>query len=335
MPLRHYKYNKGGALISALFITAICAMMAVALMMRERLLIHEGELVIQSDQAYLDLQGVQNWAKVQVLDFVAQGPAVTNPRPLQAVFSAIQLDNRQISGIIEDAQGKYNINNLQSVINQPQFVALLRAVAPGVSAEAAANIAQAITAWMTNGVQDRFYLSLKPPYRSGHTQMANITELRLVAGISPEIYEAIAPYIIALPLQQGVAPTAPALPVTPGAAMSAPAAPQTPININSASAFVFLTLNPNLSLSQAESLVACRSRSGLFSNTQTFMANCVKPLNLPQTVTLGNITAQSNYYLVYADAITGNRALQLTSLLAVSQDSTNKLKVSVEWQSFH
>ena len=65
------------------------------------------------------------------------------------------------------------------------------------------------------------------------------------------------------------------------------------------------------------------------------MANCVKPLNLPQTATLTNITTQSNYYLVYADAIKDNRALQLTSLLAVSQDSTNKLKVSVEWQSFH
>ena len=55
--------NHGGALISALFITALAVVLATALAVQQRLMIHEGNLVMHADQNYLNLQSMQLIAK--------------------------------------------------------------------------------------------------------------------------------------------------------------------------------------------------------------------------------------------------------------------------------
>ncbi|EKD91990.1 MAG: type II secretory pathway protein LspK [uncultured bacterium] len=321
--LMHRK-NRGGALISALFITAICAMMAVALIMRERLLIHEGELIMRSDQAYLNLEVVSDWAIASLEEFtisVASG----HPKSLQTVFPTVKLDDMKIEGMIVDAQSKFNLNDLKFSANQPRFIALLRAVDPNVLPDVASGVAESITAWMTTGAQNRYYLSLNPPYRSSYAKLANVSELRLIAGVTPEIYNALLPYVVALPLRAAVAAVS---------VSSTSSEPQTPININTASAPVLLTVNPSMGLSQAENLIACRKQSGGFVNTQDFINNCVQPAHLSPTAFSG-ITTLSSFYLVYSEAEIKNTLVQLTSLLVTRVDNNNKLNVLVEWQALH
>lgn len=329
------RLTKGGALISALFITAICAMMAVALAVRQRLLIHEGELIIRADQAYLDLQGVQYWAMAQIQQFLAQKNAI-HQQPLLTKFAPIKLDGMTIWGDIEDAQGKFNLNDLMNSANQPRFVKL--ATADGIPADIAANIAQVITAWVTNAIndtQDRYYLTLHPPYRAPHFPMADKSELRLVAGVTPEIYQALSPDVIALPVQKTTPQSPSASSETPpeaeNSAQSGVSA--TPINVNSASAAVFLTLDPKMNIAQANNLVACRKQhNGYFMHQQDFISACGQHA---QGLSLSPITTHSAYYLVHAFAQRKDVTMQLTSLLVARQDRDNKLRVLVEWQSFH
>lgn len=74
------------------------------------------------------------------------------------------------------------------------------------------NMFGAINAWINStnivaGTMDQYdqeYSRANPPYRSPHSLMVSVSELRTVQGITPEIYNAISPYIVALPEQTSI-----------------------------------------------------------------------------------------------------------------------------------
>ena len=310
--------HKGSALVSAIFITAIAAMIATALAVQQRLLIHEGELVTRADQAYLNLQSMQYTAEMAVKTYAVALANQKKPSdalvPLETKLPDIKINNSVLSGTIDDEQGKFNINDLVYSANQPRFVALLQAVIPQTSLQQAYAIAKAITAWMTNNSSDAYYLKLNPAYRASETQMANISELQLVSGVTPDIYSALEPYVTALPIQTSLT-----------------GASGTPINVNSASAPVLLITNPSLTLSKAENIVACRKQYGGFIDTTTFITDCVKPEGI---TAMNNITTTSTYFLSQTQAQYADHVIALTSLLVTQIQKDNTLKVTIVWQSF-
>lgn len=319
---------RGGALISALFITAIAVMIAVALAMQSRLLIHEGELTMNADQTYLNLQGMQQLTRLIVENYAVKWATISKTQnstapfvPLPTVLPKIKMHQATVWGTLDDEQGKFNINDLQNATNQARFIALLQAVVQGLSQQQSDAIAKAITAWLTNGSQDAYYVSLHPPYRSSQTTMANVSELRLVNGVTPEIYAALAPYITALPV-----PAASAVPPA-----TTPAAVETPINVNSAAAPVLLTMDPQLTLQQAQSLVTCRQQFGGFTSVGAFIANCGSQAAV---TTLPNATVTSHYFLAQAMTEQNGHTLILNSLLVTQLQKNNTLKVVIGWQSF-
>lgn len=325
------RYKKGGALISALFITALAAILATALAMQQRLLIHEGSLIIDADQDYLNLQGEQLTAKNYIVSYVQQFAtqnAMQSFVPLVMELPTVKINNTTIGGHIENEQGKFNVNDLQSFQNQWRFVALLRAVDTAVSSAQALAIAKSITAWMTTGSDDQYYLSLHPAYRSSQTQMANTSELRLIKGVTPAIFQAVEPYVTALPENMmsmiPVTSPQPSQPAPPSALTVSGIA----IDVNAASAPVLLTLNPTVTLAQAQDIVNCRQQQGGFTNTQLFMTQCAKGM------TLNNITVQSRYFSVHSSGIAARSIVQLKSLLVTQMRKNNTLKVQTVWQSF-
>jgi general secretion pathway protein K len=331
----------GGALISALFITAIAAIISVALAMQQRLLIHEGELVLNADQSYLNLQGMQLTAEDNVQEYVMQwmNPKQMPPQftPLKNVLPEVKINDSILNGVIDDEQGKFNLNDLVYTANQSNFVALLQAVVQGISPQESDNIAKAITAFISNNSQDPYYLSLNPAYRSPQNEMVNISELRLVNGVTPLIFSALAPYITALPIKKPSQHTAIPAANAPATTPTTPTTPTQPdetatqININSASAPVLLAADPTMTLAQAERLVQCRKRSGEFTNVAAFIKSCAQPAGI---TALNNIGTTSQYFLVRSQDIFNHHAVMLNSLLVTRVTKDNKLKIIVVWQSF-
>lgn len=312
------KTHRGSALISAIFITAIAAMIAMAMAMQQHLLIHESSLVINADQDYFMLQGMQYEAELAVQKYAVALANIKNPSDtfvsLETQLPTIKTNKMVLSGTIDDEQGKFNLNNLANSANQSQFVALLQAVMPQISTQKAYVIAKAITTWITNNSEDSYYLTLHPSYRAPQGQMANISELQLVAGITPDIYSALESYVTALPIQASLTGVS-----------------GTPINVNSASAPVLLITNPSLTLSKAENIVACRKQHGGFIDTTTFITDCVKPEGI---ATMNNITTASTYFLSQAQAQYADHVITLTSLWVTQIQKDNTLKVAMVWQSF-
>lgn len=321
--------SPGGALISALFITAIVAILATALAVEQRLLIHEGNLLLNADQSYLNLQYVQLKGEDLVKKYAHQFLILTNPsvnlNPLEDKITLKQLGKMTVSGEIDDEQGKFNLNDLVYMQNQQRFVALLRGVMT-ISKEKAYDIAKSITAFMMTGNDNAYYLKLNPPYQSSKQEMANVTELRLIKGVSAEIYQKLKPYVTALPITKPAA-------ITPiqAPASQVPASMTTKINVNSAKKYVFLAADPALHSSQLNGLMACE-KQGPFSQLALFL-NCAKEAQIP--IASNALTTQSHYFFVHAKAEYDHQLSNLDSLLVTQRDKNNKLNVNLVWQDFY
>lgn len=318
--MRNYRQrNHAGALITALFITAICAMLSVAIIVAQQLLIHESILTKSVDQIYWNLQGMQK------TEIAAIGNYIINGGKLQTAFPNTQIDNTTLWGTIDIEQGKFNINDLVYPQNQIAFVSMLKALAPTLSTDACQQIADNITLWLTGHANDAYYFSQNPPYRAAGVPMANISELRLVQGITDKLYQALAPNLTALAIQL------PTPSREPNNNTPAPPAVQTSIDVNGASAPVLLTTDPTLTLAQAQSIIACRDQFGGFTDMNTFQTDCETPLGISN---LGELTVHSPYFLVKAYAKTGNRISILSALLVTEIKKDNTLKAVIVWQSF-
>lgn len=327
----------GGALISALFIAAIVSMLATALAVQERLVIHAVGLGVDADRSYLSLELMQLAAKKRIADYAARWMVAENNKtavvtPLHTALPVMQLENATLRGIISDEQAKYNLNNLTNTNNQTQFTTLLRTVCPDVLPENASAIASAIMAWMTTGTDDADYLSQNPPYRSSRQVFADITELRLIIGVTPKIYNCLKPYVTALPVMAAtqVVSSDEDFIAQPGGQPTQSTV--TPVNINTVSAPVLMAVNPVLTAAQATSLIACRQRfGGTVNSIAQFTSSCAQPINI---TTLNNLATQSQYFLVHAERAVKDHRWALNRLMVTHLKKNNTLSVSTVWQSF-
>lgn len=88
---------------------------------------------------------------------------------------------------------------------RPQFVRLMRLL--NVPVQVAEQIAGGTADWIDSdqdqqamGAEDGAYLGRETPYRTADTLMADPSELRAVAGMTPEIYATLRPWICTLPI---------------------------------------------------------------------------------------------------------------------------------------
>ena len=104
----------------------------------------------------------------------------------------------------------------------------------------------------------------------------------------------------------------------------------TPININTANAFVLLTLSDQLTIGKAKALEACRRSHGEFLTIDAYNETCTKGLGIDK---LQNITTHSPYLLVNSIVTQDHQQLRLNSLITTQQDPKSKrYRGVVIWQ---
>lgn len=98
-----------------------------------------------------------------------------------------------------------------------------------------------------NGAEDDYYTRLPTPYRAANRPLADVSELRLIKGVTPEIYAKLAPYVVAWPKIL-------------------------PINVNTAPVEVLMSISPGLDRTAAEAIVHQRDAQP-FASLQSFTAS--------------------------------------------------------------
>lgn len=259
--------NSGSALLTALFIMSIVAIIATALTVRTQGDIQQVHAIIQHDKQYLAAQAVKYWAINQLL---------THPKPARFPTSRQIYPGLIIDGEIKDLQAQFNINNLYQQNYQLLFSRLLKHAAPKMNLSKRLEIVSAITQWivMNPPAHDKFLDQyMRQHYFPGYQPMHSLSELRLVSGITPQIYHKIVPYITTLP-------------------------EITPLNIMTISPEILKTLGNELTKNQINKILELRDPN--YSSLAQSDEERYQPLIREYNIQTESITFKSQYFLVVA-----------------------------------
>ncbi|MCP4301700.1 MAG: type II secretion system minor pseudopilin GspK [Gammaproteobacteria bacterium] len=257
--MKHILRRRGVALITAMLITALAGSVAAGLSWDNALDVRRTMVMLYRDQAIQVAVGSEGWVSSILIDDKDNSQNDHLDEIWATEIPALPIDTEavqgEIFGRIEDLQGRFNINNLldgNGEIDQPSFEQFERLLTNlGLDARLAAITADWLDANQTegrpaagisDGAEDPFYTGLTPPYRTADQPLANVTELAALDGMDRQSFGILLPHVTALP-------------------------GRTPVNVNTATAPVLRSLGPNISESDAESLIAQRENGGFVDLT--------------------------------------------------------------------
>jgi len=215
--------QRGVALLIALLAVALAAVLIAGLLDRGELTLARTRNALRGEQAEAYAQALESYA-VEVLSKDApeedsHADAWANPLPPQPVPGGILI------GSLSDLNGCFNLNNLAGP-DSGAWVPVFQRLLTNLGADPA--IANEAKNWIGTAENvDGFYLAQPVPYRSAQRAFAHVSELRLVKGVTSDVYARVAPYVCALPAG-------------------------TMLNVNTASVPVLMALGPNITKAQAE-----------------------------------------------------------------------------------
>lgn len=299
--------KKGSALLSALFLMTLVAIAATAMSTRLQLDIYQTRLTLESDRLMLATQAISFWAMDSLLrpnTILKQknegGPVLVSPTSLASLYPDMTLN-----ASLYDLQARFNLNNLQDVTYQAMFFRLLKNKFKNVELKDLQYIVAATTNWISpyqpaRGVDAfmTFYAQQKPPYLPAFQLMQSVTEFRLVAGVSSEIYKMLLPQITALPTS-------------------------TPINLNTASAEMIKILGNGLTDAQLTEFLQLRDFKGSFKSSDILLL--VSQFQIPAA----QVTVESEYYLCTGQINAKEISLSYFIVLRRIKDRTGGMSVQV------
>ena len=251
--------NRGVALITAMLITALATLVAANLAWDNALDVRRTMVLLNSDQAVQVALGAESWV-IGILHQDLQDSETDHLGEIWAMqLPGFPIDGGDVTGTIQDLQGRFNINNLIDQNGQVEteslerFRRLLQAldIDPKFAGIAADWIDLDTEASFPDGAEDAIYTGLLPPYRSANQSLTSASELAALEGMDRQTFNILRPHITALP-------------------------GRTNINVNTATGAVLQSLDDNISVADVEGLIAERETAG-FADIQTAFQSLVTP----------------------------------------------------------
>ena len=209
--------ERGAALLAVLLLVAVTGAIAAAAMEKLRLSQALAANSVALDQARAYAIGVEQLALLTIDDMMVQSPDKTTlaggwngavrrvPLPNGGVAEARLRDGGNCFNLNSVAEGDPRTGLARRSTGVIQFANLMRVLQ--VPEGEARRIAEAAADWVDSdsvpgpaGAEDGAYAGGTAPYRTGNTLFADPGELRSVAGMTPEIYSRLRPWLCALPV---------------------------------------------------------------------------------------------------------------------------------------
>ena len=209
--------ERGAALLAVLVLVVIMAAIAAGAFERLRLSTAMAMNGAALDQARGYALGVEDLLALRIDDLAGADAYVTTlAGDWNGTARQIPLPGEGLAvGTVRDGGNCFNLNSLvqgeatTSLVQRPaaieQFVSLMAVL--GLPEPAARRVAGSTADWIDSddrpsppGGEDSAYSGSEPAYRTGNTLLADPSELRAIAGVTPEIYRALRPYVCALPV---------------------------------------------------------------------------------------------------------------------------------------
>ncbi len=204
------QHETGAALLTVLMLVAVIGVIAAASLERLRLSTRLTTNIAASDQARAYGYAAETLARTRIADLRAQDPEQRSRASWLGRDLPFPIDGGTATARLGDGGNCFNLNALVSgspdsgYAARPtgiaQFAALMTLI--GVRGGNAQSIAYASADWIDSdtaplpgGAEDGSYAGIRTP----NTLMADASELKTVAGVTPELYARIRPWVCALP----------------------------------------------------------------------------------------------------------------------------------------
>ena len=299
----------GVAVITAVLVLALAATAAISISANYQLNMRRTENAFNSGQAWAYAKGAEEWAMAilarDLEDSTYDGLDEAWWNNNEALV--FPLPNGFIEGKLEDAQGKLNINALVEG-NKPDLVMKVRFERLFAILGIDQGLVGAIMDWIDQdqqftgslGAEADIYIGLEPPYLPADQPMQDISELRLVHGITQEIYEKLLPHVTVLSDTSAV------------------------LNVNTASAEVLETLGQNMNPGLGEELVESRDDKPFKQLADLQRHPSIQGQGI--TLDLNKLGVGSSYFLLNTKCVIG--ASQVKMLSMIKRGGGNNLQVT-------
>lgn len=285
--------QRGVAIVLAMGVVALAAIAAAAIMVSQSTWSRQTELVAGQVQAQAVLQAGADWARAVLSDDLRISRVDHLGEPWALRLPAMQVENGELVGQIEDQQGLFNLNNVVtegkvSVVQLAHFRRLLAIL--GLPDELADTLAD----WIDedgqpqprHGAEDAYYLALDPPYLCANRPLTDLSELALVRGFDAGVRARLRPYVTALPRF-------------------------TAVNVNTAPPEALAAVIEGLELRDAQALVAQRDRV-YYRSVDDF----INRLPRGAQAAASDISVNSSYFLATLRVTIGGAQARGAALLA-------------------
>ena len=284
-------HENGVALIMVLLALALVVMMSAGMISQQSRAVLLADYSLSGQQSREVALGVEAFAqRMLIQDFEdEQGEATRTDDPGEpwlkySVLLPVDVGQRAVAVQVNDLSGRLNLNDLvtaEGAVNPvayDRFVRLFEVV--GVSRESTVSV-DALVDWIDPdnervsgyGAEDGAYLMQSTGYRAANQPFASVSELRVIEGMTEDAYQALRPYVAALPAT--------------GAG----------VNVNLAPVEVLMSLHPAITRAAAESMAEAREDAP-YEQVQDFLAEPalagtgMKPRQLQVTSRFFDVVAQ-------------------------------------------
>jgi general secretion pathway protein K len=285
--------QRGVALITAMLVVALATTAAVAMVSRQQYDIRRTGNLLQAEQAYLYVLGVDDWA-AQILRRDREDNNVDHTGEEWAtILPPIPVDGGSVAGLIEERQGCFNLNDLvDKGVADAAAVERFRRLLTALSLDT--ELATVTVDWLDEDIQPAFpggaeddsYTQKESPYRTANAPFVSTSELRLLQGVDKEVYGTLAPHVCALPSR-------------------------VPINVNTATAPVLMSLAQGISEADAEALIEGRGEEGYAASSDFLQSNALSGREIAD----GLIGVQSDYFVVTSQVTFGRISVSYQSMM--------------------
>ncbi|MBF0371174.1 MAG: type II secretion system minor pseudopilin GspK [Magnetococcales bacterium] len=312
------KNQQGVALLTALLVVSLATITVVGMVTKQRVAIRRSANFFSHDQSYLMALGGESWARGVLSRDGSESTIDGLSEDWAQELPPMPVTGGEVSGRIEDLQGRFNLNNLikDGKVSEKDLALFKRLL---TTLELDSSLADVVVDWLDadqdmtepGGLEELFYLGLSSPIRPGDQPLKSVTELRLMEGMSvlvdvveeesgtgeqETIYDRLTPLVTVLP-------------------------EWTAININTAPQELLMALGEEITRGDAESLVSSREMEE-FASVSDFIAN---EALAGRTLEEDLLAVSSSYFGVQGDVRIGDGHLRLKSLIHRDSDKTKVL----------
>jgi general secretion pathway protein K len=206
--------ERGAALLTVLMLVSFMAVLSASALERLRISTRLAANAGAIDQARAYALAAEGIALGRISTLVEADPART-PSGWEGRETNLPLPGGAAVALVRDGGNCFNLNSVvtgqlgQPLLARPQgisqFAALMQLL--GIGQGEAQKVAASLADWIDSdtieqpgGAEDAAYAGAETPHRTANTLVADPSELRAVAGVTPETYEKLRSWICALPV---------------------------------------------------------------------------------------------------------------------------------------